>query len=287
MSVTGIIFALITAFLFGLQGAYAKKISDKIPPLIITWGAFLFSLPYLLIALFIDGFPTIQWPDFLWATGVSFGLNSFTFYLFYRALQQGPLSHTMPFTAFTPVFLIPVAFVMIGERPDLKGILGIICVFAGGFSIHLTPQNVIRSFKNIMHSTGTLLMILVSFIWSITATAEKVAVISSSQAFYGFIICTLLSTGYLPIILKKKSVYSETIRRHGLQLSVLGFISGLMVLAQFTALKYLLVSYVISFKRAGAIVSVLIGVIFFHEKNALKNILSTLIIILGVFLILI
>ena len=60
-----------------------------------------------------------------------------------------------------------------------------------------------------------------------------------------------------------------------------------MALTQYTAYKFLLVSYVISFKRAGVIVSVLIGILFFQEKNAVKNIVSTLIIILGVFLILI
>lgn len=287
MSIPGVIFALLTAFLFGLQGAYAKKISDTIPPLIITWGAFLFSLPYLLLSLIFDGLPVIQWYDFLWATGVSFIFNSFTFYLFYRALQKGPLSHTMPFTAFTPVFLIPVAFVMIGELPDIKGVIGIICVFIGGFSIHLHSLNLQRTMISIKQNSGTLLMILVAFLWSITATAEKVAVLSSSQSLYGFVICSLLSIGYLPIILKKRKNYSKTIGQFWPQLFILGLISGLMVLTQFTALKYLLVSYVISFKRAGAILSVLIGVIFFQEKNALKNILSTLIIILGVFLILI
>jgi len=287
MSVPGVIFALLTAILFGFQGAYAKKISETIPPLIITWGAFLFSLPYLLLALIFDGLPVIQWRDFLWASGASFILNSFTFYLFYRALQKGPLSHTMPFTAFTPVFLIPAAFVIIGELPDTKGVMGIICVFIGGFSIHLKSLNLSETKRNLKHNSGTLIMILVSFLWSITATAEKVAVLSSSQSFYGFFICSLLSAGYLPIILKKRNRYAETIRRHWSRLFILGLISGLMVLTQFTALKYLLVSYVISFKRAGAIVSVLIGILFFQEKNALKNILSTLIIVLGVFLILV
>jgi drug/metabolite transporter (DMT)-like permease len=287
MPIIGVIFGLFTAFLFGLQGAYGKKISSKIPPLIITWGSFIFSLPYLLGLLAYEGFPTIIWQDFIWATSVSFILNSITFYIFYRALQIAPLSHTMPFTAFTPVFLIPVAFLMINELPDLKGIIGILCVFLGGFSIHLESLNLIRSLKNLKHLSGTLLMILVAFIWSITATVEKVAVLSSSQAFYGTVICTLLSLVYLPLIFKNRHTHFKIIRNMWPQLFILGLISGLMVLTQFTAYKFLLVSYVISLKRAGVIVSVLIGIFFFQEKRALKNIVSTLIIILGIFLILI
>ncbi|MCK4892809.1 MAG: DMT family transporter [Calditrichia bacterium] len=287
MPTIGIIFALLTAFLFGLQGAYGKKISAKIPPLILAWGSFIFSLPYLFGLLAIEGLPTIIWKDFIWATSVSFILNSFTYYIFYRALQIAPLSHTMPFTAFTPIFLIPVAFIMINELPDLKGVIGIFCVFLGGFSIHLESLNLTKPLKNLKHLSGTLLMILVAFIWSITATAEKVAVLSSSQAFYGAVICTLLSLVYLPLIFKKRNIHFKTIRSKWPQLFILGLISGLMVLTQFTAYKFLLVSYVISFKRAGIIVSVLIGIFFFQEKGALKNIISTLIIILGVFLILI
>lgn len=287
MPTIGIIFALLTAVLFGLQGAYGKKVAAKISPLIVAWGSFAFSLPYLLGLLAIEGPPTIIWKDFIWATSVSFVLNSFTYYIFFRALQIAPLSHTMPFTAFTPVFLIPVAFIMINELPDLKGVIGILCVFLGGFSIHLESLNLAKTMKNLKHLSGTLLMILVAFIWSITATAEKVAVLSSSQAFYGTVICTLLSLVYLPLIFKNRTTHLNTIRNKWPQLFILGLISGLMVLTQFTAYKFLLVSYVISFKRAGIIISVLIGIIFFQEKSALKNIISTLIIILGVFLILI
>lgn len=287
MPTIGIFFALITAFFFGLQGAYGKKLAATFSPLIVTWGSFVFSLPYLLSLLAIEGFPIIIWKDFIWATSVSFALNSFTFYIFYRALQIAPLSHTMPFTAFTPVFLIPVAFIMIHELPDLKGVIGILCVFFGGFSIHLESLNFTKPLRNLKHLPGTFLMILVAFLWSITATAEKVAVISSSQAFYGSVICMLLSLVYLPFIFKNRDTHLSTIKLKWPLLFLLGLISGLMVLAQYTAYKFLLVSYVISFKRAGVIVSVLIGILFFQEKNALKNIISTLIIILGVFLILV
>jgi uncharacterized membrane protein len=59
-----------------------------------------------------------------------------------------------------------------------------------------------------------------------------------------------------------------------------------MLVFQFTALKYLLVSYVIAFKRAGVIISVILGIMVNKEKGALKNLLSTIIMIIGVFLML-
>jgi uncharacterized membrane protein len=59
-----------------------------------------------------------------------------------------------------------------------------------------------------------------------------------------------------------------------------------VVIVQFLALQSLEVSYVIAFKRAGVIVSVVLGYFFFAENKIAKNLLSTLSIIAGVVLIL-
>jgi uncharacterized membrane protein len=121
--------------------------------------------------------------------------------------------------------------------------------------------------------------------WSVSATAEKVAVLSSSQYFYGLVILFSLSLAYLPLILKERK--KIPLKGNLSSLFLLGLISGLLLIFQFTALKYLYASYVIAFKRSGVIVSVFLGVIFFAEKNALKNIISTILMVIGVFLILI
>ncbi len=287
MHSTGLLFAILTGLFFGLQGFYGKKVSTHVPPLMISWGSSFFSLPYLLIVLAVDGWPLIIWKDFLWSAAICFIINSFAWYFFFRALQMSPLAHTMPFTAFTPLFLIPVAFLLLGEIPDSKGVMGIICIFAGGYSIHLEPGKILSPLRNLGREPGTRLMLLVAILWSVTASAEKVAVLSSSQALYGSLISFLLSMVYIPLILRKVNYPVRLLKTHFRSLLLLGLISGLTLLFQFTALKFLLVSYVISFKRAGIIVSVLLGILIYREKNALKNLTSTLIMILGVFLILI
>jgi uncharacterized membrane protein len=192
----------------------------------------------------------------------------------------------MPFTAFTPLFLIPVAFILIDELPNIPGIAGIFLVFVGGYTIHLKSGDFLSPLKRLKDITGTRLMLVVAFLWSITATIEKVAVISSSQAFYGSIIALMLSLVYLPFILKNRQKNITLIKKHWPQLLLLGLIYGLMLVFQFTALKYLLVSYVIAFKRAGVIISVTLGIMVNKEKGALKNLISTIIMIIGVFLIL-
>ncbi len=281
----GYLFAILTGVFYGLQGTYGKVLTRSIPIPILTWGSFFFTLPYLGALLLIQGLPPVHWHDFLWSTGVSFAVNVVAWNLYFRALQSAPLSQTMPFTAFTPLFLIPVSFLIIGELPDWRGVAGILLIITGGYGIHLKSSNLLEPLKSLVTYKGTRLMLIVAFIWSISATVEKVAVLSSSQTFYAFTIFSLLSLAYLPYLLWKPQEHFAIVRHHLAPLFFFGLLSGLLIIFQFTALKYLLVSYVISFKRAGVVVSVILGALFFHEKGAFKNIFWTLIMVVGVFLI--
>jgi len=281
----GYLLAVLTGIFFGLQGTYGKVVSAKYSPLFATWATFTFSIPLILVFLWYAGLPQIIWKDFIPAALVSFAINLFAWNLFYRALKTSSLSNTMPFTAFTPLFLIPVALFWLGELPNVKGIAGILFIIAGAYGIHLQNKNLLAPFMNFFRDKGSRLMLLVSLMWSISATAEKVAVLSSSQYFYGLVILLSLSLAYLPLIMKERK--KIPLKGNLSSLFLLGLISGLLLIFQFTALKYLYASYVIAFKRSGVIVSVFLGVIFFAEKNALKNIISTILMVIGVFLILI
>jgi len=287
MEVAGYIYAILTGVFFGLQGIFGKVISTKLPPLLGAWANFTFALPLLLVYLIFQGIPTIDWWNFSWATILSFSINFFAWYLFFKSFHRTPLSQTMPFTAFTPLFLIPVAYLLIGELPSIQGVLGILLIFVGGFTIHMQSIDIFSFFKNLKHATGTWLILIIAFLWSITASAEKIAILSSSQAFYGAVITLLLSLSYLPLVLRNFSRNYRLVQKFWPQLLFLGLISGLMIIFQFTALKYLLVSYVISFKRAGIIISVLAGIVIYKEENAIKNLIATFIMILGVYLIMV
>ncbi|GAB4363426.1 MAG: hypothetical protein Kow0042_01320 [Calditrichia bacterium] len=281
----GYLFAVLTGVFFGIQGVYGKILTRKLSPAILAWGSFTFTIPYLLIVVMAEGIPPIHWSSFLWATFTSFSINLFAWLLFFQALEAADLAHTMPFTSFTTLFLIPVAFVLLRELPDQTGVAGILLVFLGGYGIHLKKMNLFEPLKNIFHNKGTRLMLMVALMWSVSATVEKVAVLSSSQAFYGVTINTLLALAYTPLVIWKQRDQFAKVRFNLIPLFILGSISGLLILAQFTALKLLLVSYVIAFKRAGVIISVFLGMILFKERNPLQNLFFTFLMVIGVFLI--
>ncbi|MFZ0390358.1 MAG: DMT family transporter [Calditrichia bacterium] len=282
---TGYLLAILTGLFYGLHGTYSKKMTQNLPVLLVTWANFTFILPFLLLALIWVGIPPVNWQDFIWAVSLSFLINVAAWYLFFSALQAGTLSRTMPFTAFTPLFLIPVAFIALGELPDIFGIAGILLIITGGYGIHLDSRGFLSPIKSMAFNKGTRSMVLVALLWSISATAEKVAVLSSSQYFYAIVINLLLALAYTPLILRKKNYNFLYFKKNILQLWLMSLLFGLLLLFQYTALKYLLVSYVIAFKRAGIIVSLLLGALLFKEKNLKRNLLFTLLILSGVLLI--
>jgi uncharacterized membrane protein len=285
--IQGYFFAVLTGLFFGLQGAYGKALTKrKLSSQLLSWAVFTFALPYLAFFLLNEGVPTIRWKSFILATLTSFLINLFAWNLFFTALRSSSLAHTMPFTALTPLFIIPIEYLLLRQLPNLLGVVGIVLVFIGAYGIHLNSCNLLQPLKSLFHDKGTRYMLIVALIWSISATVEKIAVVSSSAAFFGLSIYTLLSFAFFLVFLIKKEPFFEPIKTNVTALMLLGLISGMLTICQFTALKTLLVSYVIAFKRAGVLVSVLIGILFFKEPNPIKNMICTSLIVVGVFFIL-
>ncbi len=281
----GYLFAIFTGVLFGLQGTYGKSVSNAFPATLLAWANFTFALPFILLLLMLSGFPAIDWVNFVWATGTSFIINIFAWIVFFRALSLSPLYLTMPFTALTPLFTIPIAFLLLHELPGIKGGMGIVLIIAGVYGLHARGKSIWLPFLNLYREKGSRYMAFVALIWSVSATVEKVAVRSSSPQFYALIIHVLLAGAYLPYILIKQRHFFARMPRYGYRLAILGAITGIMAICQFRALTYLDVSYVIAFKRAGVIVSVILGYLIFKEKGIFRNLLATLLIVLGAILI--
>jgi uncharacterized membrane protein len=254
------------------------------PLLLLTWGMFAFTVPYLFILLVVDGVPAVDWHEFLWAASVSALGNFLAWYLFFRALKASALAHTMPFTVFTPVFLIPVAYVLFGEMPDRSGALGIGLIVAGAYGVHLQSGRILEPFRMLYENRGTRLMLITALIWSVTATVDKAAVLASSQAFYGFFLDLILMLLYLPHLFRQREINVRLIRENLGGLLFLGLITGLLTIIQFTALKYMFVSYVIAFKRSGVLVSLVLGALMFGEKDLRKNLICTALMVAGMFL---
>jgi len=164
-----------------------------------------------------------------------------------RALSISPLSLTIPFLAFTPLFMLLTGWVVLREVPNAQGVAGILLIVAGAYAINIDKirGGVLAPFKAIAREPGSRLMLIVAFIWSISSVYDKVATVNSSPAFYSSFFSVVYGLIYIPLLvigLRKMPLSRGTTPR----LFLLGFVFAVMIMAQMMAIEMTLASYVIA-----------------------------------------
>jgi len=274
--------SIVTAVAFAASGSYAKALARRTHIFVVSWGLIVLSLPWALAVLARQGVPEIG-DRFLWAALVSVTLNMVSVTLQVKALSISPLSVTVPFLAFTPLFMLATSAIVLREVPDAKGLAGIIMVVLGAYTIHLDRirGGLLEPFRAIARERGSLLMLVVAFIWSWTAVYDKVAVVASSPAFYTAFFSIAFGILYLPLLvfgIRRDRPGPGTIPR----LFLLGAIGAAMILSQLAAIELTLASYVIAIKRSGMILSVVLGHLLFKEEHLRARLAGALLMTLGV-----
>ncbi|MBI5847376.1 MAG: EamA family transporter [Nitrospirae bacterium] len=104
-----------SAFFLATSDALAKKALQDQNEFLVTWFRMLFTLPVLVVTLFLVPWPRLD-ADFYLAFFAALPLELITVILYIKAFKRSPLSLTMPFLALTPVFLIAVSYAVLGEK---------------------------------------------------------------------------------------------------------------------------------------------------------------------------
>ncbi len=277
-----ILLSILTAVTFALSNTYAKALSGKAHTYVLTWAMMTLSLPWTLLILWGQGIPEIG-DAFLRAALISVVVNVIAVTLQVKALSLSPLSLTVPFLAFTPLFMLFTGWLVLGETPDAKGLTGILLITSGAYAINLDKikGGVLQPIKAIAAEKGSLLMLLVALIWSISAVYDKVATIESSPAFYASFFSAAYGLIYLPLLatgLRKRPIEKNVVPR----LFLLGIIFAVMIMCQMTAIQMALASYVVAIKRAGMLVSVILGYFIFRERDLRVRLVGAALMTLGV-----
>ena len=274
--------SIVTAIAFAASGSYAKALARRAHIFVVSWSLIVLSLPWALLLLAYRGMPEIG-GRFLTAALVSVVLNMVSVTLQVKALSISPLSVTVPFLAFTPLFMLATSAIVLREVPDAKGLAGIILVALGAYTIHLDRirGGFLEPFRAIAKERGSLLMLVVAFIWSWTAVYDKVAVLASSPAFYTAFFSVAFGVLYAPLLalgLRRQRLEPAVVPR----LFLLGAIGAAMILSQLAAIELTLASYVIAIKRSGMILSVVLGHLFFKEEHLRARLAGAVFMTVGV-----
>ena len=284
---------------YALHGAWSKRVSGLAGPLVASWALFAFALPGLVLYLGVHGVPE-PGPRFWVILVVNCVLNLGASYLFLSALRAGELGVTYPLLVLTPVFVIPVEFVLLGQLPGPWGAAGIGLVVAGLYLLNFGEwrHGALAPVRALIRNPGARRALAVAVLWSVSGTLDRLGVLESSPAFYGVGLAAGLTILFTAILLARwlfgrgapdlgGRVASTPARRWiGLGtlflLGVHGALFAGMFILQMEALDRALASYVLTVKRTGAVLAVLIGWLAFRERTVGARLFGTMVTVAGV-----
>lgn len=256
--------------------------------LVRTLGALPFLLPPLLYYLIAEGKVTYLTPQFLVNTLLLLGLEVVATLLYMRGIQISPLSVTLPYLSFTPVFVILTGFLILNERVSPQGILGIVLITAGGYLVHLPRirAGLLGPLRGIWEERGSLYLLMTALIYSVTSVLGKKGVLLSDPLFFALFYFSLLSL-VTPILLWSlggKEKGSLILRKRG-ELLLVGGTQALMCLCHMWALSLIETAYMIALKRTSIIFGVIFGWLFFREHHIRLRLSAVLLMFLGILII--
>lgn len=280
-----VFFALLAAFTLATADSLSKKAMGRTDELVIAWVRQGYSLPFLSISFLFINIPQLDntfWLSLLFLVP----MEVTAIILYVKAIKISPLSLTIPFMALSPVFIIITAFLMLGELPDRSGLLGIFLIVAGAYILNVkaTKEGFFGPFKAIKRERGSVLMIIVALIYSLTSTIGKIAIQHSSPVFFGSFYPIILTIIFSIILLTTKGKIQKVFSRPLTFLGI-GFFIAVMVLSHFTAISMADVAYMISVKRTSLIFSVIYGRLFFGERHTGERLTGSVLMVAGVVLI--
>jgi len=284
---TWFLLSLTAALGLATADALTKRFVSDLAPYRMGVVRILSSAPWMVLALI---FLPSAVPDrtFWLAIAAALPLEVFAFFLYMRALKLSPLSLSLPFLAFTPVFMILTGRLILGESIRLGGALGILLIVLGAYVLNLSKMKsgLLGPIRAVMREPGSWIMLLVSFVYSLTAPIGKVAILHSNPWFFAAVYNLVLSV----VIVSLWPVASGGAGMRGIfskpgPMLLIGLMAAMENFAHMMAIAQVEAAYMIAVKRLSLLFGVLYGAWWFGEQNIRERLAGAAIMIAGVFLI--
>ena len=274
---------VIRIFSSSLANVYQKKLAmsgcHPISVIAITYTVLSLVGLVPIIALGITPLNTGFWTcavlvGFLGAIGNGFLVKSF---------EKGDLSILAPINAYKSVVGLLFAALVLGEYPNLYGLLGMILIIWGSYFVldTLEERFSLRLFLNrqIQYRIISLVFCAIEAVF-----IKKLIELSSVlEAFVAWCVCgaifSLLSMRLLGLSFTKE--FSALKTRNAIMFVNVVVCIGMMQYMTNYVFTRIDVAYALSLFQLGAVVSVILGFSVFQERNILRKLLGTTIMICG------
>lgn len=279
--------AVLTALAVASQDAWIKKWFSHMSAYEMFALPLFYMLPLSLITLLFVSVPPLD-RVFAWSFAASIPLNAIPYTLYMKAIRGSPLSLTVPYLAFTPVFMIGTGYIFLAETPDIWGVAGIIAVCAGSYTLNVDVKNwtLLRPLTAVFRESGSWIMLIVAFIFSFSAVIGKLAILHSSVMFFQmsfFATLSIVLVVFYRVLgkLSFRALLSEPVKG--------GIAGGLLfchILFHGLAIAMTKAAYMVSVKRMSILFSVIFGGLVFDEDNIRVRFFGALLMFAGALMIL-
>lgn len=200
-----------------------------------------------------------------------------------KALEKGELSVMGPINAYKSVIGMLVAILLLGEIPNIWGILGVVVIIYGSYFV-LDSKDEPFSWA-LLKNPAIQFRIWAMILTAIEAVFVKKVILASSTA-YAFLCWSVFGAFFSFLLLQ---FYSISIKHECKKITSADFSKYLLLVLcvgtmQFTTnytFEYIPVGYALSLFQLSSIVSVLLGYRIFQEKEVYRKLIGAVLMMIG------
>ncbi len=271
LNFTAIIFRI---FSNSLSNVFQKKLAGNFehPANINCLNYILMSLISIPLLFIVN--PNQLTPHF-WLFAIAGGITGAIGNCFMAlALQNGELSVLGPINSYKAIIGMLFGIIILHELPNLYGIIGVFLIILGSYFVLESPKALLK--KDIQYRIYALIFTAIEAVF-----IKKVIILSSIVC--SFIISSFLGAIFSYIIMKILSPQKLHIpnKTNSTMYILTAICFGTMTFTTAYTFKYMNVGYALSLFQLSIILNVILGYKLFNEKNLLKKLLGSLIIIIG------
>ncbi len=281
--------AILAGFFIALSDALNKKYfsSEGFPSMLVArlLGTFPFLFPIFIYLTFFEDTLFYFSLELAFTTSILLILEIIANFLYMKGIQISPLSLSLPFLSFTPVFIILTGYLILEERISSLGVIGIFLIVFGSYTINLPTlkEGFTAPIKAIIKERGSFLLLQVALIYSLTSVLGKKGLLLTDPLWFASFMFSVLGIIITIIVKLLYSInISKLIKNHFKPFLAVGLTHALMCIFQMIALSGIETAYAIALKRSSILFAVMLGYLFFKEKYFLIRISASAIMFLGI-----
>ncbi|MEN8207105.1 MAG: DMT family transporter [Pseudomonadota bacterium] len=281
---------LLSAFFLATADTLSKRYLSHYRPGDLVLVRFGVSGALLLPLLLWQPWPPLSLAFWGWIAA-SLPLELLAMWLYMQAIRESPLSLTLPYLAFTPVFNTLTGYLVLGETVSRTGFSGILLVVLGAWLLNLeaaqkgTGLDVLAPFRAITRERGSRLMLMVAAIYSLTSVTSKGALLHVNPGFFGPFYFVVLGTASALVFASRDVSSWRAMSKHPWVHLGIGAFMAAMVITHFYAIVHIEVAYMVAVKRTSLLFGILYGAWLFGETGLKKNLPAGILMVLGVFMV--